>query len=620
MIVVRLSRETEATTSPERQTDECVSLCETRGYEVVGVAQDLDVSGSADPFSRKDRPQLARWLARDYLDSAVPGVENTDPCPFDLVVFYRLDRLVRSVKNLNRLILWAEQHDLRLVSATEPHFDLTQPFGQVIASLVGTVAELELEAIRERTGSTFKHNAKLGKWRGGNPPWGYLPDKSSGEWRLVQDPVQVQTIREVVQRVLAGERLRAIAADLTRRNVQTTTNRYREVKGQPQSLNNWHPQRMRESLESPTMLGQMTVREPVLDRYGKPKRDSRGRKVFGPETVLRQSDGTPLVRADPILSVAEQERIKAELRSREVGAKGVDKRKNPPTLLLGCVYCAACGQPAYRMVGGKGRKDRYRCKSVQLYESCSPNTSTPMDDLDDVVTTMLLGTVGDAERLERVWEQGSDITEERAEVDALLVDLTNQLGTGPYKAGTPQRAQLDKRIADLTKRQESLNATPTTPSGWKWGPTGEKFADWWHRQDNEGKNAYLRRMGVTVGFIYPMEKRPRERPKVYVEFGEVNAMLAEVKGTTPTGDRFEMMAEYGVAGVEYTPDLGPGTRVHLENGTVVTVLEGGALMSTGYLADGRKVTMTMTKDGVVTLDDGTVLSVQDTQETPSPSK
>lgn len=573
MIVVRLSRETEATTSPERQVAECVSLCETRGYDVVGVAQDLDVSGSADPFSFKHRPRLARWLARDYVDSAVPGLDNTDPCPFDLVVFYRLDRLVRSVKNLNKLILWAEEHDVLLVSATENHFDLTQPFGQVIASLVGTVAELELEAIRDRNASAFKFNANLGKWRGGNPPWGYLPDKSSGEWRLVQDRVQVGTIRQVVDRVLAGERLRAIAADLTRRNVQTTTNRYREHKGQPQTRNQWHPQRMRESLESPTMLGQMTVREPVLDRYGKPKRDSRGRKMFGPETVLRGSDGTPVERAVPILSVAEQERLKAELRSREVGVKAADKRKNPPTLLLGCVYCAACGLPAYRMVGGKGRRDRYRCKSVQLYQACSPHTSTPMDEIDKAVTDTILKVIGETERLERVWEQGSDNTDELAEVDALLVDLVNLLGTGPFKAGTPQRTQLNARIAELTTRQEALNAMPRTPSGWRWEPTGEKFADWWNRQDNEGKNAYLRRMGVTVGFIYPMEKSYRQSPRLFVELGEINAMLAEVKGTTAIGERYKLMAEYGVVGVEQHAD-GSAT-VHRDDGLIVHVAADG---------------------------------------------
>ncbi|WP_436405303.1 recombinase family protein [Mycobacterium asiaticum] len=45
LIVVRRSRVTDATTSPERQLQACRDLCAQRGYEVVGIAEDLDVSG-----------------------------------------------------------------------------------------------------------------------------------------------------------------------------------------------------------------------------------------------------------------------------------------------------------------------------------------------------------------------------------------------------------------------------------------------------------------------------------------------------------------------------------------------------------------------------------------------
>jgi site-specific DNA recombinase len=45
LIVIRLSRVTDATTSPERQLEVNRTLCEQRGYEVVGVSEDLDVSG-----------------------------------------------------------------------------------------------------------------------------------------------------------------------------------------------------------------------------------------------------------------------------------------------------------------------------------------------------------------------------------------------------------------------------------------------------------------------------------------------------------------------------------------------------------------------------------------------
>ena len=36
----------------------CLELCNQRGYEAAGVAEDLDVSGAVDPFDRKKRPNL----------------------------------------------------------------------------------------------------------------------------------------------------------------------------------------------------------------------------------------------------------------------------------------------------------------------------------------------------------------------------------------------------------------------------------------------------------------------------------------------------------------------------------------------------------------------------------
>ncbi|MDT5021501.1 MAG: site-specific recombinase, partial [Mycobacterium sp.] len=85
LIIIRLSRVTDATTSPERQLQTCRELCDQRGYEVVGVAEDLDVSaGSTTPF---DRPQIGDWLTNRLGE-------------FDVLVFYRMDRLVRRLLDL----------------------------------------------------------------------------------------------------------------------------------------------------------------------------------------------------------------------------------------------------------------------------------------------------------------------------------------------------------------------------------------------------------------------------------------------------------------------------------------------------------------------------------------
>jgi site-specific DNA recombinase len=75
-IYVRLSRETDETTSPERRRAACEASCEARGWEVVAAEEDIDVSG----FSRGlDRPGLQRILTR--------------LAELDVIVFFKIDRL-----------------------------------------------------------------------------------------------------------------------------------------------------------------------------------------------------------------------------------------------------------------------------------------------------------------------------------------------------------------------------------------------------------------------------------------------------------------------------------------------------------------------------------------------
>ncbi|MFC3242620.1 recombinase family protein [Gordonia humi] len=153
LIVVRLSQVTKATTSPERQLEPCRTLCEQRGYEVVGVAEDLDASaGKASPFHR---PQIGPLAGRSHTvrrDRVLPdgpsGSSSAGP------------------RDVTR---WAQQRNVAIVSATESFLDLTAPFGDIIALLLAKVAEMELEAISDRNASAFRHNFRAGKWRSVTP-------------------------------------------------------------------------------------------------------------------------------------------------------------------------------------------------------------------------------------------------------------------------------------------------------------------------------------------------------------------------------------------------------------------------------------------------------------------
>lgn len=479
LVVVRLSRVTDATTSPERQLEACRDLCGRRGYEIVGVAEDLDVSaGSTSPF---DRPQLGDWLTNRLGE-------------FDVLVFYRMDRIVRRLLDLADLIRWCQKHSVVIVSTSEAFLDLTQPFGDIIALLVAKVAEMELQAISDRNASAARHNIRAGKYRGGVPPWGYLPDDSTGEWRLKPDPEQVEVIREVVDRVLSGEPLRAVAHDLTERGVPTPRDRFAQIRGREVKGFNWHSGPLKRSLVSPTLLGYAVAREVLTDEQGRELRDSKGRKVFGPEQPVRNGDGSPVVRSEPILTREVFERLGAELADRE---NRKEPTKRSTGLLLQVIFCGVCGRPAYRLKGGEGRSPRYRCASAQYKDTCG-NRSVPLADADEFLSEQLLGMLGKRERLERVWDTGSDHSAELSAINSTLEDLVGVLGTGDFKAGTPQRERLNQRISDLATRQAELSQEAVRPAGWVWKPAGELFGSWWASQGVIERNVWLRSMGVKL--------------------------------------------------------------------------------------------------------------------------
>ncbi|KXX60296.1 integrase [Rhodococcus sp. LB1] len=505
-------------------------MCEQRGYEVVGIAQDLDVSaGLTTPF---ERPQLGDWLENRFHE-------------VDVIVVYRMDRIVRRLLDLADLIRWGQNHSVSLVSATESFLDLTSPFGDIIALLVAKVAELELEAISSRIASAYHHNRQLGKWTGGAQlPWGYLPRQiDDGSWRLFPDPEAVPVIHEVAERVLAGEPLRAIAHDLNERKVPTAKDRMNAHQGREPKGHEWNSSALKRSMTSPTMLGYATVREPKRDANGKVQLDARGRKMYEAEDVLRGPDGSPVQRAEPILTKHVFDQLGVELAGRE-------NRKEPTVrsnaLLLRVIYCGVCGRPCYRLKGGQGRRPRYRCSSAQYKATCG-NGSVVMEELDEMVESAVLGLMGDSERLQRVWDAGDDNAAELADLDDTLADLVSQLGRGPYRAGTPQRAALDANIEALDKRREELTAATTRPAGWTWQPTGETFRDWWELLGLTQQNVYLRTMGVRVAFD------KRDELSVHLEMAELEKMAAQVKtvGSVETmTETFAKLTEHGIAGIE----------------------------------------------------------------------
>lgn len=477
LIVVRLSNLTDETTSPARQLSVCKSYAEARGWSVVGVAEDLDVSASTtSPF---DRPSLRSWLDRHH--------------DYDVILFWRVDRLVRRVTHLASMIEWSEEHAVNLVSATESHFDLSTGVGQALAIMVGVFAQMEAEAISARSKQSFDHLRKEGRYRGGHPPTGYRPEKDEhGNWRLVIDPATGPLVQSLVERVIDGERPTTICADLNRREVQTPHDHFRQSRGKPTKGQLWRPGNLTRLLRSPTLLGQVIVTNGTKDGSG---------RVRGVPEVVRGDDGTPIVTAKPLLTRVEFDRLQAALDSMN-GKRGAYKTST--ALLLRVLTCGECGRAMYLNKGGRGTTMYYRCASASLGLACG-NKAIRQGDADRTVTKMVLTVVGDQPRMRREFDPGSDVTAELADVDAELVDVAGLIGTGPFKAG-PARERLEARAEALSARRDVLAAQEQRPAGYRLVPTGETVSEHWHAlPDDVARNVFLRETGLLVRHSFDSE-------------------------------------------------------------------------------------------------------------------
>lgn len=496
LLAVRLSRLSDDTTSPERQLREGKAYIKGRAWTFVDVAEDLDVSArTTGPF---DRPFLGDWL-RHRADE------------FDVIVFWRLDRIVRSVADLAELLRWAKQHGKHLASVTEEHFDTSTPIGYIIAILIAWVAEMESQATSERTTAMHADFIDDGRYRGGTPSWGYrpvlitdtcwvcenagIPCRHVGQKRLEHDPVMCPLVQQVASRIINNrERPMLIVKDLTTRGILTPDDHYRttymtDKHGKPRQARGtaWHVSILVAMLRSPALMGYQLRREVLgVDQHGK--------KIYGKPEIVRDEDDKPILRAQPILDPVTWTKLQARLD--EMNAKR-GPYKGTHALLLGVLKCGVCRQNMYY---NRGRSaPYYRCASYATGRPCG-NKSIRADVAEGFLTELLLGEFGAMERCVKVFVPGEDHAAELEQIRVTLDDLTTLLTKPTYRQGTNQRERLDRHIERLAQRETRLEAKPTVPDSYRLEGTGQTFGEYWHSMDLHEQNIYLRDHGVTVTF------------------------------------------------------------------------------------------------------------------------
>ncbi len=415
--------------APDRQLEFCRSHCQTMGWEVAG------------EFVDRDRSAFTKATVRPEYEAMLGRVRDGEA---DAVVAFKIDRVGRRVAELARLVDEFRDLGVALVCPGDG-IDTSTSVGALIATIIGAIAQMESEANSQRRLAKNRADAISGKYvKGGFRAFGRNMDGT-----LVAR--EAEAIRQVAERVIAGETLGSLARWLNAQGLRTTT----------------------DSAWLGTSLGQM-LRQPHL----------RGIRVHNGE----EHRGA----FEPILDEATGLRLIERLRRNPVPPKG------RPHLLSGLARCGRCGgrmnlgQVAHPNDPTKPTFVRYQCRKTDGETNCG-GVSASENSLDEVVRDRFFAQV-------RLLMLAGTLDPETDHADALAIDrqaaldraqaavqAQSELADARFKERTVSaedyarlwlelQEQRESAEADLA-RQEAAQHTPKRDVNWIVGGDFERMWD-----------------------------------------------------------------------------------------------------------------------------------------------
>ncbi|WP_431958774.1 recombinase family protein [Actinacidiphila sp. bgisy160] len=461
VIYDRLSR-LFADEAPDHRIAACKRYAADRGWTVVHIATDTNVSGASQ---LEDRPGMREVLTR------LPRA--------DYVLAAKLDRYARSVWEFQRLLKAAEATNTTIVTADGV---LTPETSRFIVNVFASFAEYERDMIKARITASKEHHRSKGNHLGGLPPYGYqvVGPVNAKRWEI--DEPAAAIIRECASRLVHnGEPIAALARDLNKRGVLPPADHARARAGRELRGQQWHTTTLRDVLYTPAVRGWLIQATPGTKRgalTNQPVLDNKGKPI---------SAGPALLDAETWAAV------RAALDEK---AKGRGTDRSGKSVLLHIARCSECDGPMYRQRRAVKGVDysTYVCRAgVGKRGIHRPNVVTARY-LEELVTEDYLRRFGNFTRMRWAEPDGSavlQLSEVSASIERLSINLQ---ALDPN--GTAVRIAY-RQLEVLEKRQAELKAEAEHSVG-RWVDAGGTVADEWERRDEEGRRALLADLGTRV--------------------------------------------------------------------------------------------------------------------------
>jgi site-specific DNA recombinase len=335
-----------------------------------------DISGT---IVIEERPAFSKL--KEDLESA-----PEDNKPFDAVIVYKVDRLARKLTVLLDVVKFFEKNKIQFISVNET-IDTSTPFGRAILNIMGVIAELEIETIKQRTQAGREVSINKGTFTN-FPPYGYKKDK---EKKLVIFETEAKTVRTLYNMCLFEDKNPKQLADwLKDSNIISpgeSAKKHEKHLGESRKVNApniWSTHSVRSLLSNEIYLGKYY--------YGK----SEKRGALPKDKWKLSTHHHPRIIEDLVFEQV-QEKLKASANKTALNRKRSTDRLYYLSGLLRCGYCKPKTDGRLAWQGAKKVKNGhwsycYMCghKNTQKYDNPCPVIPIPAEQLENYVIAFVV--------------------------------------------------------------------------------------------------------------------------------------------------------------------------------------------------------------------------------------
>ena len=204
-IYIRVSTEDQAREgfSLGEQKEKLLQLCKFKEYEVFKIYEDAGISAK----DMEHRPQFKAML------------EDMKQGKINYIVAYKLDRITRSVRDLEELISQLENNNCYLVCDRDD-VNTSTANGRFFVRMLTVLSQLEIEIVSERTKFGLNGAIKSGHIPGVRP-FGYKSDKDK---KMIIDPLTAPYVKKIFEMYLEGKSFQTIAICFKEQKIFTDKN------------------------------------------------------------------------------------------------------------------------------------------------------------------------------------------------------------------------------------------------------------------------------------------------------------------------------------------------------------------------------------------------------------